>query len=174
MVEHSEPAVANPLRVMVDATVLFAGTRWPRWSYEVLRHALRGDIQLVLSPLVIKQARRNLVEKFPEYVESFAAWLALVSFEEVADPTGTAIVEDQTLMRDLKDVPIALSAIQGEVYCLVSEDKDFTAEDATTAELHRRLKVMRPVIFLREVMGWSKEDLEKVRSRDWPLGETLG
>lgn len=156
---------------MLDATVLFAGTRWPRWSYEVLRHAMRGDIQLVLSPLVIEQAKRNLVEKFPEYAESFEAWLGLVSFEEVADPTGTAILENLTLMRDPKDVPIALSAIQAEVFCLVSEDKDFTAEDASTAELHKRLKVMRPVIFLREVMGWSREELENVHSRDWPMEE---
>lgn len=33
----------NPLRAMVDANVLIAGTAWPRFSYEVLSHAAQGD-----------------------------------------------------------------------------------------------------------------------------------
>jgi predicted nucleic acid-binding protein len=37
------------LRVMVDANILIAGSVWPRWPYEVLQHALRGDFGLVLS-----------------------------------------------------------------------------------------------------------------------------
>ncbi len=159
---------------MLDTTVLFAGIGWPRWSYEILRHALRGDFQLVLSPFVIKQARWNLAETLPRYLEAFESWLRLVPFETVDDPTEAVIIENKSLMRDLKDVPIALAAIHADVYCLVSEDKDFTAEDATTAELHKRLKVMRPVIFLREVMGWSQEHLERVRLREWPLDEPTG
>jgi len=71
---------------MVDATVLYAGTGWPRWSYEVLRYALRGDFRLVLSPLVIKQAKRNLVKKLPALVESFDAWLSPCPVEMVPDP----------------------------------------------------------------------------------------
>lgn len=62
-------------RVFVDANVLFAGTAFPRWPYEVLRHAAAGDFQLVLSPLVIKQARRNLQKRFPEYIERFEMFL---------------------------------------------------------------------------------------------------
>ena len=51
----------NPdLRVMVDANILIAGVVWPRWPYEVLRHALRGDFRLVLSEYVIQQARRRI------------------------------------------------------------------------------------------------------------------
>ncbi len=78
MAMPSNPAAAKPPRVMVDATVLFAGIGWPRWSYEVLRHAFSGDYQLVLSPLVIEQARRNLGEKLPVLVGAFDAWLNLV------------------------------------------------------------------------------------------------
>ena len=59
MAPPSSPAAAKSLRVMLDTTVLIAGIAWPRWSYEVLRHALSGDFRLVLSPLVIKQARRK-------------------------------------------------------------------------------------------------------------------
>jgi predicted nucleic acid-binding protein len=41
---------ATDLRVMVDANILIAGVVWPRFPYEVLRHALKGDCQLILSP----------------------------------------------------------------------------------------------------------------------------
>ena len=44
---------------MVDANVLFAGLVWPRWSYEVLRHAANGDFHMILVPQVIAEARKN-------------------------------------------------------------------------------------------------------------------
>ena len=72
---------------MIDATVLFAGIGWSCWSYAVLRHALPGDFDLVLSPLVIEQARRNLEHKLPEWVEEFEDWLRLCPFETVEDPS---------------------------------------------------------------------------------------
>ncbi len=162
------PAAPKPVRAMVDATVLFAGTGWPRWSYAVLLHAAARDFDLVLSPSVIEQARRNLQAKVPQFVQPFDAWLRQCPYELVADPSAAEVAASLTLMRDASDLPIALSAIHSRVDCLVSEDKDFTAIDETTAELRRHLKVLRPVIFLREVMGWSREDLEKIRYRNWP------
>jgi predicted nucleic acid-binding protein len=165
----SNPAAEKRPKVMVDATVLFAGIGWPRWSYEVLRHALSGDYQLVLSSLVIEQARRNLEKKLPVLIDAFDAWLNLVPFELVNDPKLEEILENRTLVRDISDVPIALAAMAAGVDYLVSEDKDLTDKEATR-ELHQRLTVIRPVIFLREVMGWSKEDLENIRHRSWLQG----
>ncbi len=151
---------------MPDATVLFAGIGWPRWSYEILRHALRGDFRLVLSPLVIKQAQRNLEKKFPNSVPAFEEWLSHVSFEPIPDPKPQEILDNQTLVRDISDVPIALAAINARVDYLISDDKDLSSEEATR-KLRTWLNLMRPVIFLREVMGWSQEDLEKIRRRNW-------
>jgi predicted nucleic acid-binding protein len=37
------------LRVMADTNVLISSILSPRWFYEFLRHALKGDFQLVLS-----------------------------------------------------------------------------------------------------------------------------
>ncbi len=105
MVEPPNRTVAKPPRVMVDTTVLFAGTGWPRWSYEVLRHALMGDFQLVLSPFVISQVRRNLVEKLPNQVQAFERWLALVPFESVRDPEPEEVMDNRHLVRDVSDIP---------------------------------------------------------------------
>jgi hypothetical protein len=152
----------------VDATVLFAGIGWPRWSYAGLRHAVQRDFQLVLSPLVIEQARRSLEEKLPAFVESFDAWLSHVSCELAPDPRPEAVFAQLDLVRDVDDVPAAVAVREAHVDYLVSEDKHFTEESATR-ELRKHVTIMRPVIFLREVMGWSSQDLEEIRRRDWPL-----
>jgi predicted nucleic acid-binding protein len=70
-------------------------------------------------------------------------------------------------VRDPTDIPIALAAINAEVDYLVSEDKDLTAQDDTTAELRKHLTVYLSGTFLREVMGWSSEELEAIRGRSW-------
>jgi predicted nucleic acid-binding protein len=152
---------------MLDATVLIAGIGWPRWSYEVLRHAVRGDFQLVLSPLVIEQARKHLARIAPNRVSDFEEWLQACGAEIEPDPTAKSVASSQHLVRQANDVPVALAAIAAGVDYFVSEDKDFTETAADNPELHRQLTIMRPVIFLREVMDWTSEALEQVRHRTW-------
>jgi predicted nucleic acid-binding protein len=160
-------AAAEKRRVFLDATVLVAGTAFPRWPREVLRHAVAGDFQLVLSPLVIDQAKRNLQKRFPKHVNRFEVFLETVVYELVADPPTEKIDANKNLIRDLSDVPVALSVIPAKVDYLVSDDKDFTTQDETTAELRRHVKIMLSGTFLREVMGWSSEQLEAIRHRKW-------
>jgi predicted nucleic acid-binding protein len=157
----------NKVRVFIDANVLVAGSAFPRWPYEVLRHAALGDFRLVLSPLVIKQTRRNLQKRFPEYTERFEAFIQSVEHDLVPDPTLPEVEANQNLVRDLSDVPVALLAISAQVEYLVSEDKDFTTDDAATAELRRHFQIMLSGTFLREVMGWTHEQLESIRHRKW-------
>jgi hypothetical protein len=40
-------------RVFLDANILIRGITFPRFPYEVLRHAARGDFILILSPMVL-------------------------------------------------------------------------------------------------------------------------
>jgi predicted nucleic acid-binding protein len=155
------------LRVMVDANVLFAGNLWPRWPYEVLEHGIQGDIQLVLTPLVIEEVRRTILARFASDIDRFEKFMGKLNFEEVPDASPAEAAKHLDLVRDATDVPIALAAIRARVDYLVSEDKDLTATDATTAVLRERLKVMISGTFLREVMGWTSEDLEQVRGRTW-------
>ncbi len=152
---------------MLDTGVLLAGTVWPRFSYEVLQHALAGDFDLVLCPMILGEARRKFREKFPSFAADFEELLDEIPCEEVADPTPAEVQENSDLMRDITDVPIALAAIKAAVDHFVSEDKDFTAAHKTTAKLHRRLHVLLPGTFLRKVMRWTGEDLEMIRRRTW-------
>lgn len=62
---------------------------------------------------------------------------------------------------------MALAAIRAGVDYLVSEDKDLTEVDETTVELRRYIYPLISGTFLRQVMGWSHEELEAVRGRTW-------
>ncbi len=154
-------------RVMLDANVLLAGIVFPRWPWEILRHAVRGDFRLVLSPYVIRQARRRIAQRFPEFLDMFDGFLFRCPYELVPDPSSEDVQAHAGLVRDVTDVPVALAAIQAGVDYLVSEDKDLTAVDETTEELHRYIKPLISGTFLRQVMGWSHEELEAVRGRTW-------
>lgn len=128
---------------------------------------LRGEIQLVVSDFVLEQARRNLAKKFPQHLPRFEAFLAQTPFEVVPEATPEEIEENKGLVRDESDVPVVLPYIEASVDCMVSEDKDLTAQDDTTETLRKKLTVYLSGTFLREVLGWTSEELEAIRHREW-------
>jgi predicted nucleic acid-binding protein len=158
---------AGKLRVMVDANILIAGAGWPRFPYEVLQHAVQDDFTLVLSPLVIDEARRHILRLVPEALEQFEEFLTSCDYEQVPTPSKRELEAYSDLVRDPTDIPIALAAINAQVDCLVTQDRDFTDRDKSTKELHRKLTILLPGTFLREHMGWTSEALEAIRTRTW-------
>lgn len=162
-------------RVLVDTTVLLAGTVWPRWPYEVLLCAARGEITLVLCPLLIEEANRKLAQKFPERLRTFETFLTFAAVELVEDPTPEDLAANRALMRDPNDIYIAVTAIKAGVDYLISEDKDFTHREASNEALHQQVPILLSGTFLRTVMGWTSKELEAVRGRTWSdLPETEG
>lgn len=154
---------------MVDANVLVAGTAWPRIPYEVLQHATHGDFQLVLSAGVIEEARYTLAKITPVSINvgAFEAFLKNTSVEYVPAPSKQEIAAHSELVRDPKDVHVALAVIGAKVDLLVTQDKDFVADDESTRKIQKLLNICVPGRFLREYMGWSSESLEQVRTRFW-------
>lgn len=133
----------------------------------MLRHALRGDFGLALSPLVIEQTRRWLASLAPGYLPQIESFLEHCSYVPIEPASPQDVRANAGLVRDVTDLPVVLGAIQACARILVSEDRDLTDQDEGNEELHRRIQVMLSGTFLREVMGWSHEDLEAVRGRRW-------
>ncbi|MCB0094768.1 MAG: PIN domain-containing protein [Caldilineaceae bacterium] len=158
---------ASKPRVMLDTSVLLSGTVWPRWPYEILQHGIHGDYQLVLAPLLIDEAEAKFQQRFPSHLARFQETLRSMDFELVANPPREEILTNRNLMVDIKDIPIALAAINGHVDYFVSEDKHFTAHTEQNASLQTQLNIMLSGTFLRVVMGWSSDELEVVRGRNW-------
>ncbi len=102
-----------------------------------------------------------LAELAPKLTEDFDALLKRAAYEEVTNPPVEDEAAEAFLSRDAKDVHVALAAIQAQVDCLVTYDKDLTESEP----LHERMKVLLPPVFLRDYMGWSSEQLEAIRNR---------
>src|SRR3972149_6599365 len=151
------------LRVLLDANILIAGSVWPRWPYEVLRHAANGDFRVLLTPYIIAQAYATLTKKFPDAKPYLDDFFSLPNVEFLKNPTKSQLAKSQDLVRDKTDIPVALAAILAKADYLVSEDKDLSDQDESTAKLRDQVVVMLAGTFLRKVMGWSSEDLEAVR-----------
>lgn len=157
-----------PPRVALDANVLIAGIVFPRWPYEVVQHSIKGDYTMILSPIVIREARRRIQVRFPDYEQAFDTLLTLVDYEAAPAPSKAEVRENQDLVRQQKDVPVALSVIAADVDYFVTYDRDFAGEDETTARIRQALSgIMLPPVFLRDVMGWTSEELEAIRHREW-------
>jgi len=154
-------------RVFLDANILIRGITLPRFPYEVLRHAAQGDLIPIFSPIVLDSARLYVRKLFPEHLEALDRLLELLDYELAPDPQPNEVAAHAGLVRDAKDVPVALSAIQSKADYLVSTDRDFTDVDETTMELRLYLEPIRVGSFLREVMGWTSQALSAIERRRW-------
>lgn len=70
------------------------------------------------------------------------------------------------LVRQPEEIPIALSVIAAQVDYFVTSHKDFTDDRKSTAKVKEAIPgIMLPPVFLREVTGWTSEELEAIRNR---------
>lgn len=156
------------IRVAIDTNILLSGIIWPRWPYAILQHALAGEVVLVLPEIVILEARRQIERNFPDAQEQFERFLALVEFEMPPLPTANAVEAAAGLVRQTEDIPVALSVIAAAVDHFVTYDRDFTDDHESTAQVRAAIPgICLPPVFLRDVMGWTSEQLEAIRHRTW-------
>lgn len=156
------------VRVAIDTNILLSGVIWPRWPYAVLSHALAGDIRLVLPEMVILEARRHIEQNFSEYQERFERVLKDLAYELAPLPSLEAVDEATDLVRQREDIPVALSVIAANVDYFVTYDRDFTDDHESTARVRAAIPgICLPPVFLRDVMGWTSEELEVIRGCTW-------
>jgi predicted nucleic acid-binding protein len=153
------------LRVAIDANILIAGVRLPRWPYEVMRPAIRGSFDLVLPEQVITEAQRHL--SHPDQLTALQVFLSGTAYEQLPMPDRGRVIENLDLVRSAKDVPIALSLMDGRADIFVTNDRDFTDQDATATRFRQGVRVLLAAVFLRDVLGWSSGALESIRFREW-------
>jgi len=154
---------------MVDANILVAGIAWPRFPYEVLRHATKGDFHLVLSETIIEEARYSLAEIKPSAINTgdLERYLTATNYELIAAPTEDAILAHKGLVRDADDIHVALAADTSKVDFLVTQDKDFTDRRDDIKQVQEMLNIIIPGTFLLKYMGWTSIQLEAIKKRTW-------
>ena len=54
-----------------------------------------------------------------------------------------------------------------KVDVFVTSDRDFTDPGAVADRLSAQVRIMLPAVFLRQIAGWTSEELEAIRDRTW-------
>ena len=109
-------------KVFIDTSVLFAASFSSTGaSREIIRLAIRGEISLVVSQLVLEEIERNLTRKAPEVLPTFWQLLDVIPLELSAPSKDE--VEQAAQYTELKDAAIVAAAKTAEVDYLVSLDR---------------------------------------------------
>ena len=136
----------SPLRVMVDADVLFAGSASPSdrsASTIVLRLSDLTLIDGVASEQVVAEAEKNLREKVAAAVPTFRDLVA-ACVRVVPDPTPDEVLALDGLA-DPKDLPILTAAVRDQCDVLVT----FNERDYRPG--HPDVEVVTPGVLVQRV-----------------------
>lgn len=110
------------MRVFLDASVLFAAAYSASGaSREIIRRGILGELSLVVSTLVVMEARRNLEAKAPGAVGDLEILLEAAAPQRVRPSEQ----EVRSAMRKVaaKDAPVLAAAVKAGADCLVSLDR---------------------------------------------------
>jgi predicted nucleic acid-binding protein len=137
------------IRAFIDASVLIAASYSPTGaSREIIRQAIRGNVTLVASELVLEETRENLRAKAPEALVSIQQVLDIVPFELV-QPTERQVLQAASYTA-LKDAPIVAAAKRARVDYLVSLDRRHLVDVPAVAQ-RSGLKIVLPEELLKEI-----------------------
>ena len=109
-------------RLFIDSSVLFAAA-YSRTGHarDLVLMAVRGEITLVVSQLVLEETRRNLAESAPDRLIILDYITAGIPFEIVKPTKREVIAAARRVV--LKDAPIIAAARKARVDHLVTLDK---------------------------------------------------
>ncbi|MCC7486678.1 MAG: PIN domain-containing protein [Burkholderiales bacterium] len=110
------------MRIFLDANVLFSAAHAPGSPLRgFFRLAEAGACELVASPFVLDEARRNIARKHPARAAELEQLIALIAVcreagaEQVLQARSTGLPE--------KDAPVLAAAIQARAVILVTGDR---------------------------------------------------
>jgi predicted nucleic acid-binding protein len=122
------------IRAFLHASVLFAASYSETGaSRDLLREAVRGNLQIVVSQHVLEEAERNLVQKTPEVLPALHELLTVVA-AKVADRPTRQELEQAASYITLKDAPIVAAAVKAKVDYLATWDRRHFIDDPRVAE----------------------------------------
>ncbi len=109
-------------RIFMDSSVFFSAAYSSQGhARDLIRMAMRGELDLVLSETVLEETRRNLAESAPDALPFLEFVLASVA-HELSQPTREEVLAAaQHAAR--KDAPIAAAAKKAGVLMLVTLDR---------------------------------------------------
>jgi predicted nucleic acid-binding protein len=127
----------------IDSSVFIAAVRSPTGgSGEVLRYAIVGLFEAVISEDVVEEVERYFHAKGPALLPAMKLMFSLVPFH-YANPTVDDVMQ-AAIYTPSKDKAIVAGANVGKVDYLVTLDKKHLLDMSTEIEQNVRFKIIRP------------------------------
>lgn len=122
------------IRVFLNASVLFSASYSKTGSSrDLLREAIRGNLEIVVSRHVLEEAERNLTQKAPGALPAFRELLGLIAAEVAERPTLEELKQSATYI-NLNDTPVVAAAAKARVDYLVTWDRKHFIDNPRVAE----------------------------------------
>ena len=118
------------MRIMIDTNVLISAILFPNGkAAQALIKALAPPCKPYVCDYILDELQRKFKEKFPDHVNELEAFLfdALKIIKVVNTPKSS--IEEEALIRDIKDRPILRAARYSKIEYLLTGDKDFLEAD---------------------------------------------
>lgn len=129
-------------RLFLDSSVLFSAAYSSRGhARDLILMAIRKEVVVVISKLVIDETRANLAEKAPDKLFLLDIIVENVPFE-VVRPTKREVIA-ATKIIELKDAPIIAAAKKSKIDMLVSFDRKHLL-DRPDLEKYIGANIIRP------------------------------
>lgn len=130
-------------RAFIDSSVFIAAVRSPTGgSSEVLRYAVAGLFDAVISDDVVEEVERYFHGKVPSLLSSMKLMFRLVPFQ-FANPTLEDVMQAANYT-PAKDKMIVAGANVGKVEYLVTLDKKHLLDKSAQIEPNVDFKIIRP------------------------------
>lgn len=130
-------------KVFIDSSVLIAAAISPKGSArDLIMKALRNEIWVIVSDLVVEETQRNLTNKAPEALPALQLFLEALN-PEVVSPTK-ALVKRIARVIEVKDAPIVAGAVTVKAEYLVSFDRKHLLKQKQEIEKGFKIKVVTP------------------------------
>lgn len=141
-------------KVFFDTSVLLASLHSPTGgSSELLRYAIVGEIDAVVSDDVIDEVARHIQRVRPELRSLFLKYIAVIRFTVVS--VTPSQVQWATAFTDPKDSFIVAAAHESNVEYLVTLDKRHLLNRKSDIEPHVRFIIARPEEVLKHIRAGS-------------------
>lgn len=130
-------------KVFIDSSVLIAASISPKGSArDLIIKALRSEVKIIISDLVLEETHRNLANKAPQAIPAFQLFLETLN-PEVVKSTKKIITKVAKVI-ELKDAPIVAGAIKAKADYLASYDRKHLLQQKQAVEKAFKIKIVTP------------------------------
>lgn len=139
----AQTKISKVNKVFIDSSVLIAAAISSKGSArDLITKALRNEIKVIISDLVIEETQRNLENKAPQALPALQLFLESLN-PEVVSPSKAQVLKAAKVI-DQKDAPIVAGAMRAKADYLVTYDRKHVLSHKKEIKTHFKLNTVTP------------------------------